>query len=684
MPIAVNPDTGETVYLTPEGQWAPARTAVNPQTKETLAFDGQQWAPLPAPKQEAPAAIDPYSAEARKRFDELKAKGVDPAAGLSRLAAQGMTFNAADEILAGLQTPLEMIRRRTWSPVEGYKSAKAMEDLALEEGRKNSGIAGKAAEILGGVGSGAGITGGGLTFARSLPPSAGLLARSAAAGADGLAMGAGAGLMEGNSLAERGQNALTGGLLGGAVGGAAPGAIAMGGAALSPLLSNIRARVNPQGFASNQVARAVIESGQTPQQIAGQVGQAAAEGQGMFTLADAMGNAGQRMLSTTARAPGPGRTAVVDFLEGRQAGQGRRVANTLAEGFDSPQTAAQTEARLTTQRGNEANVNYGQARHDAGAVNVTPAIEAIDQTLQPGVTRIMAPQTNIADNSIEGALRRARSYLTDGRSQVTNFDQALMAKRELDAMIDTASPTVQRTLIPVRNALDNQLAEASQSYANARNTFRQQSQAIEAVDAGRNASMRGRTEDTIPAFRAMPPDQQASYRSGYVDPLIADAQKAAFGVNKARPLTSDAFRDEAAAIAPMRTQGQMERRLGRENTMFETRAQATGGSKTADNLADQGSLRDTPSFVARLGAAGLTGNLRNVISAGTDMLSGNTPQVREAIASILLQRGQNVTPQALQRAIDEAVQRIQRAQMTARILGRGAAGGLAVAPAAIR
>ena len=38
---------------------------------------------------------------------------------------------------------------------------------------------------------------------------------------------------------------------------------------------------------------------------------------------------------------GEGRATAVNFLESRQTG--RRVSNALAEGFDAPETAAQTE-----------------------------------------------------------------------------------------------------------------------------------------------------------------------------------------------------------------------------------------------------------------------------------------------------------------------------------------------------
>jgi hypothetical protein len=73
------------------------------------------------------------------------------------------------------------------------------------------------------------------------------------------------------------------------------------------------------------------------------------------------------------------------------------------------------------------------------------------------------------------------------------------------------------------------------------------------------------------------------------------------------------------------------------------------------------------------------GAVRSVLSAGHNALSGNTPQVRKAIADILLQNGQTISPQALRGMVENTVQRIQYVQNLARNLGRGAAGGLAVA-----
>lgn len=111
------------------------------------------------------------------------------------------------------------------------------------------------------------------------------------------------------------------------------------------------------------------------------------------------------------------------------------------------------------------------------------------------------------------------------------------------------------------------MENASEGFLQANRNFAQASRDIEAVQAGRAAATRGRTEDTIPAFRRLTPEGQAGYRAGYADPLIEAAQGGAYGVNKVRPLTSDAFRDEAAAMAP--GNDLMQRRIGRENTMFQ-------------------------------------------------------------------------------------------------------------------
>jgi hypothetical protein len=617
-----------------------------------------------------------------------------PDAGITRRLVHGATLGADNTLLAAALTPLEMMKRGTLNPAEGYNYAKAREDLALDESRKNTGLAGTAAEMLGGgvvggsIASGLGTlargaggnlvanAGNGITFGRFLnSASPSLLGRTAAMAGDAAALGGIAGFNEGNSLSERAASAGQGALLGGLIGGALPVVGAVGKGVASPFISNIMARYNPRGFAEGQVARGVMESGRSTADIADDVVRAASEGQGMFTVADAMGNAGQRMLSTTARAPGTGRTAVVDFLEGRQGSQGRRVSNALAEGFDAPETALQTEARLTAARGAAADEAYGAVRADAGRVDVVPAINRIDSTIGTGPGQTL----NAANDSIEGVLRPFRERLSR-----VNPDDFEAVQRIRSDMADTAQNSRQngygnraRLITQAVRELDTAMENASNGYRAANAEFAQASRNIEAVNTGRQAATRGRTEDTIPNFQALTPEGQGAFRSGYVDPLIANTQGAAFGVNKARPFMNDAFAAEAEAMAPGNTL--MQRRLTREQRMFETRQQALGNSKTAENLADADAMGIDPTLVGQVISGNWSGAARSVLSAGSNIVSGNTPAVRAAVAEILLQRGAATTPAALDRMVGQTIRKLEAVQRLAQNGGRVTAGAISSA-----
>jgi hypothetical protein len=580
--------------------------------------------------------------------------------------------------MAAALSPLEALKRGVGLG-EGYNYAKAREDQIMGDARANTGYAGTAAELLGSGVAGGALARGGLTTGRFLSANPGLLGRTAATAADSAALGGVAGFNEGNGFQERAANAGQGALVGGAIGGALPvaGTIARG--TVSPFISNIMARINPQGYAEKQVARSIIESGRPTADIAGDVTGAANEGQGVYTVADAMGNSGQRMLSAVARAPGEGRTAVVNALEGRQGTQGRRVSNALAEGFNAPETAAQTEARLTAARGAEADTAYSAVRNDAKPVDLTAAIAHADDTLSPGVNQIARPQSNIANDSAEAALQHFRDRLTDGRSMLTDFTAVQRVRGDLSDAIQTAQRAGQgnkaRLLGGLLRQMDTAMENASAGHLAANRAFAQSSRDMEAVQAGREAATRGRSEDTIPRYQAMGPQGQEAFRSGYVDPLIANTQGAAFGANKARPLLNDAFAAEADAMAPGNPL--MQRRLGREQRMFETRNQALGGSKTADNLADADALGIDPSVVGHIISGNWGGAVKSLVHAGSRAVTGNTPAVREAVANILLQHGANVTPAALDRMVGETVRKIQLMQELARNTSRVAGGAIA-------
>jgi hypothetical protein len=269
---------------------------------------------------------------------------------------------------------------------------------------------------------------------------------------------------------------------------------------------------------------------------------------------------------------------------------------------------------------------------------------------------------------------------------VTHFATLQRLRGDISDAAQTAVQSGQgnkaRLLGQVIRELDTSMEAASAGYQQANRNFAQASTNIDAIADGTNAARRGRSEDIIPAFRGLTPQGQTGYRAGYVDPLIEQAQGSAMGVNKARPLMNDAFSMESAAIAPQRTQPQMMRRIGREDTMFKTRFEAMGGSKTYDNFQDGDAMGADMSLIANVVQGNWGGALRSAVNSMSNGWTGNTAGVREEVARVLMQNGQNVNPVVMQQMLDDVVRRIELVTQMARQMGRGAAAGVAVTPSA--
>jgi hypothetical protein len=117
--------------------------------------------------------------------------------------------------------------------------------------------------------------------------------------------------------------------------------------------------------------------------------------------------------------------------------------------------------------------------------------------------------------------------MTDNRSTLSSFTDV---QRHLGDICDVGQSAFQlghgsraRLLRGVLREVDQALEHASQGYLAANQRFAQASRNSEAVQAGRDSAMRGRTEDTIPAFRALTPQGQQAFLAGYADPLIDSA-----------------------------------------------------------------------------------------------------------------------------------------------------------------
>jgi hypothetical protein len=467
----------------------------------------------------------------------------------------------------------------------------------------------------------------------------------------------------------RGEGPVSGAITGGVLGAAAPAVEA----AASPFISSIMSRLNPEGAAQRQVARAVSESGRPIADITGDVTTAAAENQPQFTLADALGNPGQRMLSTVARAPGEGRTDVVNALNSRQSGQGDRIINSLEQGFGSRMTPTQLEDAMTASRGAQADAEYGAVRNDAGPVDVTPTIAHIDNTLGPGADQMLANGGSAAPNdSVEAALLGVRNRLA--RVNPDDFESVQRIRGDLadsvQAAVRAGAGNKARLLSGALRNLDGALENASNGFRQANRNFSQASRDIDAIGQGRQAFQRGRTADILSDFDSMGPRGQQAFRTGFVDPAISKVDAAAPGVNKARPFLNDRFGDIANATAPGAPL--LQRQLAREQTMFETRNQALGGSRTMDNANDHEALGINPTTVMHVASGHWAGAIGSLLHAGVRGVTGNTPAVRKAVADILLRNGANLNPAQLNQMVTKTISQFQFLQTLARS-GAGAA-----------
>lgn len=581
-------------------------------------------------------------------------------------AADSTTLGWGDELASYLGSALSGVpREQVLSEMRGDAQAAKQENPgSYLTGQIGGGLAQAVATGGAGFGLNAARTGAGL----------GRVALGSAV--DGSLYGSayGAGNADGD-LTDRLLGGGQGAALGFGLGGALPVAMAGVKTAVSPLIAPLLARLQPQDYANKALQTIVQRSGSSADDIANMLTRAQADDQGMFTVADALGHQGGRALSTVVRNPNDARQQIVDALVARQMGQGERLSNALAEGFGATDTAAQRAASLTAQRSAAAGTNYGAARAGAGTVDPTSAIQAADDFLTPGATRVMSPGNNIADDSIEAAVRRARSYLTDGNSMLTDFSAALRSKQEIDAMIEGAKPAVQRQLIPIRNALDDALEQASPDYAAARNTYRQQSRAIDAIDTGTQASSgRTRASDNIARFLSMTPEEQAAFRAGYADPFIARTEGMAVAptTNKARPLMTTKTGQEFPEFAVPGEADRLGNRIAREQQMFETSNAALGGSKTADNLADAAEMaKFDPSIMAKLFSgrpvAAVVEAVTKLINEGKGMPAG----VLERVGQALMVTDPNAA-RAVLNAAQQTVRRNSSRQTIAAALARGA------------
>jgi len=636
----------------------------------TNRFGGAAAQQTLPPSQDAPGGVNVNPQAARElvqNLGELDGDIAAMAAGARDWTGGGFMENVDAAVIGGLlggtpdgATGVDLLNYDQPTG-ERYAGMRDQDRARMDAYQDESPLAFGVGNAIGGVISS-------VPFAPKVPPTAGMREVMRSLGLFGATEGAvlGAGTGDGETMGDVATDAALGALVGGPLGMAAvPAVAAVQRAVTDPLggvMGAIRGVGNP-ARAGRVVSRAFQRSGQTLPETQQALYQAAMEGQDVFRTADALGNPGQRMLAGVARSPGDGSREITEWLNSRQMGQNERVSSFVADAIDTPQTANARQLQLQAERRADASANYGDARMEAQPVDVRGALSIIDDRLGQisapgmGATVDMSPIDRTLQQ-FRARLAVPSSRLPQGTNsmELSDFSRVFEVKKELDGAIGAATRAGDgfqvQMLTTLRNTLDDALAEASPPYSGARDTYRQQSQVIDAVDQGRDASRaQVRTQDALDVFNSLAPQQTANpnnlpaggmstpnpqdgFRVGYVDPLLARLESAPPGTDVSRQFTTPKTQEMLNAISD--DPELLARRIARERQMFDTRSMATGGSPTANLLQDIADVGDTSPNLAQMAMNPRQAIIQALGTKAGNFINGTNEQTRQMIARVLM------------------------------------------------
>lgn len=569
MPIAVNPDTGETVYLDDSGQWQKAQTAVNPETKEMLAFDGKQWAPVTPQNKEESKGVLGY---------------VDDAV---RSVASGMTFGFADELAAKMNEFTGL----GGSYDENLKKEQKR-DASIPTAIKLPG------EIAGGVASSvlAAPAAGAASAATGLSKLPQWMRLAGIGGATGGLYGAGSA-----EQGERTEGAAKGALIGAPLGVAIPYAL-RGGVKVGQEVRNF---IQPQRQAQADLGRAILRDADTPIDLAARAIAAKGERPGVATLADVGGENVRGIVERVAQTPGAGRTQVIPALTGRQRGQANRVAADLTGLTGTYKTATQAIDETMAQRAAAAKPLYEKAM----AFDATTSQE-LQQTFI-NATESGWGKAIINSPAFKRTLQTEYGSDVDPRRVLMPVIDAW--KKQADDLINEAirsgNNNKARVIGEMRNRVVAAADAANPDYKTARAAWESPSKYLDAVEEGRNIlGNKVSAEEMVTRLAGMTDAEKEAFRVGAVSALQGKMRgdPAKLG-DMTKYIRSPEMRDKIAAIMPTPEAAQKwAKRLDFEIQSSELTNRALGNSATARRLAEMEDAKNIPLEIAKDAIQGST------------------------------------------------------------------------------
>jgi hypothetical protein len=601
MPIANNPQTGETVFLADDGSWQKAQTAVNPQTKQLLAHDGNDWVPVP-----------------------VKSKGVlnyiDDAV---RSVANGVTFGFADELAAKGN---ELLGRGTYD--ENVKAERAQNEQIPAGIRIPGEIAGAMAVPVGG------LMGGATMGARAL--------RGAGVGG---AFGALAGAGEGTDTPSRAAGALVGGAIGAATGGAAvpviEGTSRLGGYALSKPIEMIRSAINPDAAAERAVGRAYQGAIKTDPNAVNRLAPHEVSPGDAPAILDTLGGQGRDLARSAANISGEASDTLNRTLNDRYTGQTGRFVDWLNQKFAFPNANATQTAIDQVER--TVNRPAYQKAYQAGDKPIwddSLAALAEDPTVLAAMRRASvagrAEETRQGFRPFKQPFDFTGATVTlkrdpNGNTIAPNLQYWDAVKRELDKG-GRDSQLFAKTL---RDHLDTVVPEYGSARAGAAAFFG----AENALDAGQNyVTQNFATPETRAALAKMKPHERDLFQQGFVSRYIETINQTPDRADVVRRIyNSPAAREKVELALGPQNARELEAMLRVENIMQSGLRGVQGNSTTAKQL-------------TQLGLAGAAGG---AIGAGSGTALGYDPTM-SGIAGALTAAGKS----GVDRRVAERVARL--------------------------
>lgn len=527
--------------------------------------------------------------------------------------------------------------------VMGKQDARQRYDAAAEENRA---LQRQAVEDQPGA-MAAGEIGGALAGVAATPmltpfraaQGAGLLARGAAAAgnlaATGAAYGGAAGLGAGEGdlvdrLPSAASGAATGAVLAPVIGGAVHGVAGAG----RMVADQARAVTSPGALADRVVTRALQRDGADLPAIAAEMEAARASGQ-PYALADAAGVNTRGVAGNVARLPGEGRTPAREFLEARQIGsetmpsQADRIGDRIGS-LMGDRGSIETAGEIISRRSAQA----GPAYERAHAVGLNYGSEE-GQKLLSLLDRIPNAARAEANNILRISDREGSQMIWQPDAQggfslavVPNSRQFDYIKRGLDTMIDRNTDsatgrtnTLGSALVGLKKDILSSLDRLNPAYAAARKQFAGEGELLDALRQGQKAFHPSTTTEALrKTVGEMSLGEMDMFRLGAANALRQRLSNAPDGTDKVRlAYGSPALREKIRWLVPDNAaRQQFHEFIRREAGMTKTN-RVTGGSPTAERLADEadtgGTLAEMTKAAVQAGGGHLSSAIRTAFTA---------------------------------------------------------------------